>query len=110
MVLALFATATTVGLVAISIAGVAWAAEHRAIFTLVVNLQKQQEVTVLLRPKDVLIRASDLEAAGVSGFKGTREVVFGESYVSLNSLAPDISYSIDLKTLSLNLTTRPSHL
>lgn len=110
MVRALFAIAAIPGLVAIAIAGVAWAQEHRAIFTLVVNLQKQQEVTVLLRPKDVLIRASDLEAGGVTGFHGTREVVFGEKYVSLASLAPDISYSVDLKTLSLKLTTRPSHL
>src|SRR5579863_8956388 len=110
MVRVLIAIATLVGPVAIMAAGVARAAEHRAIFTVVVNLQKQQEATVLLRPKDVLMRASDREAAGVSGFKGTREVVFGESYVSLNSLAPDISYSIDIKTLSLNLTTHPSHL
>ena len=106
----LLAIATIPGLVAITIAGVAWAQEHRAIFELVVNLEKKQEVTVLLRHKDVLIRASDLEAAGVTGFHGTGEVVYGEKYVSLASAAPDIAYSIDIKTLSLNLTTRPSQL
>jgi outer membrane usher protein len=80
---------------------------QRAIFGLTVNLMDKGEVLVVLREGDVLARISDLEQAGLQGMAGQREVFGGESYVSLTSLAPTITYELDEATLTLRLTASP---
>jgi outer membrane usher protein len=86
-----------------------WAAQaQRAIFGLSVNLIDKGEIFVILRDGDVLARISDLDQAGLHGLTGTQEVFGGESYVSLTSLAPTITYELDEATLTLRLTVSPA--
>lgn len=81
---------------------------ERAILQLVVNQVEHREVLVHLRTGDVLIRVRDLEQAGLRGFAGQRQEIQGETYVSLGSLAPGITYQLDEGTLVLRLTVYPS--
>lgn len=81
---------------------------QRAIFQLTVNQVEKGEVFVLLREGDVLARVSDLEGAGLRGFSGNRETIFGETYVSLRSLGPDVQYESDEKELAVRLTAQPA--
>jgi len=84
------------------------AAQHqRAVMALSINLSDKEEILVILRDGDVLARISDLEQAGLDALAGQREVFGGESYVSLASLAPAITYEVDEKTLTLRLTVSP---
>src|SRR5712691_494215 len=80
----------------------------RAVLALRVNLRDQGEIRVLLREGDVLARMADLKQAGLQGVAGQREVVAGESYVSLASLDPDITYVLDEQTVTLHLTVAPA--
>jgi outer membrane usher protein len=82
--------------------------DQRAVLTLRVNLSEKGEIFVILREGDVLARISDLEQAGLHGLAGQREVVGGEPYVSLTSLAPTITYAVDETTLTLHLTVAPT--
>lgn len=50
----------------------------------------------------------DLEQAGIHDLAGQREVFSGETYVSLASLAPTITYEVDEATLTLRLTVSPA--
>ncbi|MBI1993775.1 MAG: fimbrial biogenesis outer membrane usher protein [Deltaproteobacteria bacterium] len=84
------------------------AQDQRALLQLIVNQAERGDVLVLIRDKDILARVSDLERAGLRGFSGRRETVRGETYVSLSSLAPDISFELDEKSLALRLTARPA--
>ena len=79
---------------------------EQAILQLIVNEVDKGEVFVLRRPDDVLIRASDLKAAGVDANDGKREFIGKEAYISLSSLAPAAAYVFDEKNLTLRLTTR----
>jgi outer membrane usher protein len=65
---------------------------------------------VVLRNDDVLVGVGALERAGVRGFSGTRAVVEGAEYVSLESLGPEVSFRIDASTLTLDLTVPPRFL
>ncbi len=80
----------------------------RALLALRVNLSDQGEIRVLLREGDVLARMADLAQAGLQGVAGQREVVAGESYVSLASLAPALTYVLDEQTVTLHLTVSPA--
>src|SRR2546426_8878459 len=82
------------GLTLCSSTGLA-AHDLRAVLALRVNLRDQGEIRVLLREGEVLARMADLEQAGLQGVAGQREVVAGESYVSLASLAPALTYVLD---------------
>ncbi|HKW91435.1 MAG TPA: fimbria/pilus outer membrane usher protein [Methylomirabilota bacterium] len=98
-------------LVLLGLSGVALAqpAEtERAILQLSVNEVERGEVVVLLRTPDVLLRAADLERAGLRGLAGRRETVAGEVYVSLASLAPAVTFALDERALTLRLTAQPS--
>jgi outer membrane usher protein len=79
--------------------------DQRAILTLSVNLVDKGEIYVVLRQGDVLVGVEDLEAAGVNGFTGLREVIGGKHYVSLSSLAPNgTTYAFDERALTLSIT------
>lgn len=90
--------------------GVLAAAEQRAILELRINEVQKGELTVLLREVDVLAPLRDLEVAGLKSLRGSREKIGGDSYVLLSTLAPEITFSIDEKDLSLRLTAPPSML
>jgi outer membrane usher protein len=82
----------------------------RAILQLSVNDVDRGEVVALLRGRDALVRVVDLEGAGLRGIAGRRETVGNETYVSLASLAPSVTYELDERALTLRLTARPTAL
>jgi len=81
--------------------------QQRAILDLVVNQVPKGEALVIIQPGDILVRRADLEQAGLHGFSGRQKVVDGESYVSLQSLVPAVSYKFDENALTLSLTAQP---
>jgi outer membrane usher protein len=81
---------------------------ERAILQLHVNQVDRGEAVVLLRGPDVLVRVADLERIGLRGFAGRRETAAGETYVSLASLAPAVTFELDERALALRLTAAPS--
>lgn len=80
----------------------------RAILQLSVNDVDRGEVVALLRGGDVLVRAVDLERAGLRGIAGPRETVGSETYVPLASLAPAVRFELDERALTLRLTAVPA--
>ena len=84
------------------------AEDQRALLELKVNGVASGEVSVLLRNAYALIRLKDLQEAGLKNIEGHQEILLGESYVSLSSLAPQLLFKVDDRNLSLNLTAQPS--
>jgi outer membrane usher protein len=84
------------------------AADQRAILELSINEVEKGEVVVFLRESDVLVRVKDLETAGLKSFAGRRENISGDDYVLLNSLAPQVSFKLNDRDLTLNLTAQPA--
>jgi outer membrane usher protein len=82
--------------------------DHRLIVPMVVNLIPKGQYFVVLRGDDVLIRAADLEGAGLRGFEGAREQIAGKEYVSLDSLSPEVSFELDEETFVLRMDASPS--
>jgi outer membrane usher protein len=84
------------------------AQDQRALLEIVVNEMPSGESLVVLRGNDVLIPTATLTKAGLSGFKGRRDVVAGEEFVSLASLAADVSFSVNELELRLSITANPA--
>ena len=84
------------------------AQDQHAIFPVFVNQVPKGEVIALIRPADILARVSDLHRAGVLGFSGQNETVRGETYVSLSSLVPFVTFEMDEEALVLRLTVQPA--
>ena len=84
------------------------AADQRAVLTLRVNTVDKSEVTAVLRGDDVLLRRSDLDGAGIRGFDyhGAK----AGDLIGLHGLAPNLTYTLDDKSLALNLTVAAAHL
>jgi len=77
----------------------------RALLTLVVNDVPKGEVLAILRLPDVFVAVRSLEEeAGLHGFAGRREDIDGRPWVSLRSLAPDVQFVLDDRSLTLRLT------
>lgn len=83
------------------------AQEQNAILELTVNQVAKEAIFVILRPQDILVTLADLEKAGLQNFAGSRETINNETYVSLVSLAPQVSYTFDEKALTLKITAQP---
>jgi len=83
------------------------AEDQRAFLDLVINLAPKGTILVFLEPGDVWVRVADLEEAGLHDFFGRQQAIAGETYVSLASLAPAITYEFDEKALALRLTASP---
>ncbi|MEH2244837.1 fimbria/pilus outer membrane usher protein [Nostoc sp.] len=83
------------------------AQDQKAILELTVNQVSQGEVFVILRQNDILVRPSDLQKARLQGFSGIQETINNEIYVSLASLAPNVSYKYDENSLTLSITAQP---
>jgi outer membrane usher protein len=77
---------------------------ERALLQLIANEVNKGDVLAIRRSDDVLVRLSDLEAAGIRSTDGRRELVGKETYLSLSSLAPATTYELDEKNLTLRLT------
>ncbi len=99
LVAAMFASATVVS-----------AQDQRALLSVTVNDVAKGEVLVVLRDRDALIGVDSLDGLGVHGFAGTRESIGGATFVSLASLAPDVSFEVDERALTLRLTARADQL
>lgn len=76
----------------------------RALLQLIANEVNKGDVLAIRRSDDVLIRLSDLEAAGIRSTDGRRELVGKDTYLSLSSLAPATTYELDEKNLTIRLT------
>jgi outer membrane usher protein len=83
------------------------AQDQRAVLELIVNRVPSGESLVVLRSGDALVPVETLESAGLRGFAGQRETLAGQALVSLKSLAPDVSFSVDEIDLRLTLTASP---
>lgn len=87
---------------------VASAQDERAFFDLSVNGGDKGQVLAVMRPADTLVPVKTLTEAGIHTPAGTREEIGGESYVSLSSLAPLVTFVLDDRDLHLALTVDPS--
>jgi outer membrane usher protein len=83
--------------------------DRRAPLSLVVDgVQKADNVVVILRANDVLVKETDLLAAAVPLPEAALVDVKGTRYVSLASLAPHVTYRIDFAAIALDLQVEPS--
>jgi outer membrane usher protein len=81
---------------------------QRAPLSLVVNGVAKGDIVGIVRTKDVLVSESDAHAAAVP-FSDAAVMEFeGGRYVSLASLAPHVTYRLDLTTVTLDLTVDPT--
>ncbi len=78
--------------------------DRRAPLSLVVNgVPKADAIFVILRGSDVLVAQSDLQAAQVPLPGAAFVDVNGVRYVSLASLAPNVTFRVDVAALALDL-------
>lgn len=98
-------------LVILALSGVAYAEQDiSAVLALEINKQPQGEINARLRGTDILVPLSALEAAELTNLQGTKEDIQGVRYVSLVSLAPTITYTLDQVDLTLSVTATTDHL
>src|ERR1044072_4847324 len=71
------------------------AQSQRAVLEILVNQVSRGESLVVLRGSDALVSVQSLKDAGLQGFEGVREQIGTQEFVSLSSLAPAISFSVD---------------
>ena len=83
------------------------AQDQRAVLELIINRVPSGESLVVLRGNDTLVTVEALQKAGLRGFAGRRDTVGSEEFVSLRSLAPDVTFSVDEIELRLTLTASP---
>ncbi|HYV66291.1 MAG TPA: fimbria/pilus outer membrane usher protein, partial [Myxococcales bacterium] len=89
------------------LAGAAGAAQDQPVYVdLFINDAPKESLLVRLRGDDVLAPVADLEAAGLKGLQGQREVIDGKPHVALRSLAPGIVFRFDEPALELRLTAQ----
>jgi outer membrane usher protein len=92
---------------ALLLPAIARAQEHRALLDLIVNESPKGEVLVLLRGADVWVNVETIERAGLRRLAGERLRVDLIEYVSLLSLSPGVSFSLDERALTLRIAARP---
>jgi outer membrane usher protein len=85
-------------------------ADQRALLTLSVNGVDQGDVVVVVRGTDVLVEVAILENAGLTNFQGRRETAGDRVFVSLESLAPTITFTLSEQTFTLKVTATAAHL
>jgi outer membrane usher protein len=83
------------------------AQDQRAVLELIVNGVSAGETIVVLRGSDTLMRTASLVDAGLNHVDGRREVLGGQEMVSLASLAPQVTFSLDEANLQLTLKADP---
>ena len=80
---------------------------QRAFWSLVVNDVPKGEVLGGVDGDRLWLPVAALERAGLRGFQGQRATLFGEPYVLLQSLAPDITTILDTANVVVRLTAAP---
>ncbi len=80
---------------------------QRAVLELIVNEVSAGESLVVLRGADVLVGVQALTEAGLQEIEGQKELVGGQEFVSLNTLAPAVSFRVDERELRLHITASP---
>ncbi|MFN2462098.1 MAG: fimbria/pilus outer membrane usher protein [Candidatus Velthaea sp.] len=83
---------------------------QRADLEILVNTVDKGETIVRIEGDDVYVVVSDLEAAGIKIDGGTRVEIGAERYVSLRSLAPGVTYTLNRDMLTLELIVQPQRL
>jgi len=83
---------------------IARAQDQHTFLDLVVNQVAKGDALVVLRGADALIGVSTLTDAGLAGFEGRRETIDRQPFVSLQSLRPDVTFSVNERDLTLTLT------
>lgn len=83
------------------------AQDQRAVLEVIVNRVPSGESLVVLRGADALVPVETLQQAGLRGFTGQRDPMNGQAMVSLTSLAPGVTFSVDEIELRLTLTVSP---
>lgn len=89
------------------LASPAAAQEQRTFLDTSINSVTKGDTLVVLRDADVLVSVAWLTEAGVRAFAGRRQTIDGQEFVSLASLAPAVTFSVDERELRLNLTVSP---
>jgi outer membrane usher protein len=89
-----------------------WAApaaaqDERAFLELSINGVAKGDTLVVLREGDALVGVEVLTAGGLTGLQGRRERVGDDEFVSLASLAPDVTFVVSERDLRLALTADP---
>ncbi|MEO8215871.1 MAG: fimbria/pilus outer membrane usher protein [Acidobacteriota bacterium] len=84
--------------------------EQRVILPFEVNGVARGEVNAVLRGNDVLVPRSMLEEGGIHGLRGSHPNDADPSYVSLSSMAPELTFVLDQEELILQVTVDPRFL
>jgi outer membrane usher protein len=83
------------------------AQDQRAVLELIVNRVPAGDAIVVMRGTDALVSVDTLQKAGLRGFTGRRETLSAGEFVSLASLAPRLTFTLDEIELRLSLTASP---
>jgi outer membrane usher protein len=83
------------------------AQSQRAVLDVLINEVAVGESLVVMRGSEVLVGTQALTDAGLQGFAGNRELIGGQEFVSLTSLAPAVSFRVDELELRLYITASP---
>ena len=86
----------------------AFAQDQRAFLELVVNGLTKGQALVVMRTTDTLVSVDALTRAGFRTIEGRREQVDSDSFVSLASLSPVLTFVVDERALRLTLTVDPN--
>jgi len=86
------------------------AGDQVAVFALKVNEVAKGDVLAIVRTDDILVPLDQLEKAGLSGLGGKREEIKKRTFLSLASLAPDVKYELDPKSVVLKVVVQPKRL
>ncbi len=86
------------------------AGDQLAVFTLKVNEVAKGDVLAIVRTDDILVPLDQLEKLGLTGLGGKHEEIKKRTFVSLASLAPDLKYGLDPKSVALKIVVQPKHL
>ena len=84
------------------------AAAIRASLDIRMNGQPKGDSLVLIDGEDAWLPIEALAGYGVQSFEGVRRKQDGREWVSLRSLAPQLRFALDERTLTLDLTVGPA--
>lgn len=108
MPLRILAFALSIVLAAAPLCGAA-AAGQRALLTMRVNTIEKGDVAVVVENADVLVPAAFLKQAGITGIDFDK-AADGEGMVPLSKLKNDLTFRVDEKSLTLDISVAPDHL
>ena len=90
-----------------SVQGTAPAQPQQAFLSLVVNEVAKGDVIAAIDGTRIWLPVAALQKAGLQGFAGQRDTLFGQPYVLMQSLEPGITTVLDMANVALNVTAAP---